>query len=1084
MNREYPVEETFLDRLTDWDERLEKGETIQNAPDLDSKQILDQKLNRGLACLKKLDSIRRRKADTPTTSSTKISEFNFTPVKYRLPCHFGKFDLLSELGRGGFGVVFLARDRVLDCEVALKMPHSHVLTNDSLRERFLREARVAAGLSHPNIVAVHEAGSMGPVNYIVYSYCAGITLGDWIRAQKDQIPAQQAAEWVASLADAVSFAHSKGVLHRDLKPSNILLHDSQSNGPTIVTSSHRTSSFIPKITDFGLAKLEREKQQTATGAILGTPCYMAPEQASGKNAIGNGVDIHALGVLLYELLAGHPPYRGESDYETLQLVSKQEPLPLRKLRPKLSKDLDTICLKCLQKDPALRYRTAADLAADLRRYLRGEPIHARPVSWVERSWRLCKRHPLVTGLAAALLLATVSGIAGIAYQNHERGVQADATKAWLHKHLEFLRTIVTDAQEMMKDVRTEKQGREKLISLLPYFEALLIDPQTEPSLQLEAARLASQVGSIHYTLAEYQKSSVRYQQSIDLFEQLIKKHGASSSLLEEEASVLSRLAFSQRTLKKHAESEKLYRRAISQMMDELQKHPENTKAMAFIADALVYNCFNLTEMERLAEVEQDLLLAMNHIEKALSLKPDDDRLLLTQAIVFDDLGWHCMSVKRMDEADRHLQNALSIRQAVFERSPKQLGVAEALARSHWRVGVYSHRQGLWKESEEHYKTSINMNDQMMKDHPFAPGIAHNAAWDRVILSNLLEEDKIKRYEDAEKLFREAIDIRKKCQRDFPQHELNQFELVALHFRLSSNLRAQSKAIEADETYLEGLSLNERLIVDFPKVTRHREQYASRLQTLARQYETDRQSDKAADINQKLLQVREKLVEDYPDVVNYQRDLDASYTKFGNNYRSTKQWQKSSDMMARIVPLRARILEGSGYSARDRYTLAARLYLWGRDLGELQKHELAIEKLQESLSHYEALRNDGQQIPGLIADHGHACMQLGYERVTLKQMLLAHEAFLKALPLRERLFSAGKTVTTRNMLAKCHYMLFQTFWYVKHDGAAAIEHYVLSSVIDPVYCKLPVDPNWLIKMAWLHNKITPRTASTPSASSGK
>lgn len=1084
MNPEHPVEDTFLDRLADWDERLEKGEVIQNIPDGDSKLILDQKLHRGLACLKQLDSIRRRKVDTPTTQSTKVSEINFTPVKYRLPCRFGKFDLLSELGRGGFGVVFLAKDRVLDCEVALKMPHSHVLTNDSLRERFLREARVAAGLNHPNIVAVHEAGTIGPVNFIVYTYCPGITLGDWIRSQKEQIPAQQAADWVASLADAVAFAHSKGVLHRDLKPSNILLHDLQSNGSTIVTGSHRTSSFIPKITDFGLAKLEREKQQTATGAILGTPCYMAPEQASGKNAIGNGVDIHALGVLLYELLAGHPPYRGETDYETLQLVSKQEPLPLRKHRPKLSKDLETICLKCLQKDPALRYLTAADLAADLRRYLRGEPIQARPVSGIERCWRLCKRHPMVTGLAAALLLATVGGIAGIAYQNHERGLQADATKVWLHKHLEFLRTIVTDAQEMMKDVRTEKQGREKLISLLPYFEALLIDPQTDLSLQLEAARLASQVGSIHHTLAEYQKSSVRYQQSIDLFEQLIKKHGSTSSLIEEEAAVINKLAFSQRTLKKHVESEKLYRRAIGQMMDELQKHPENTKAMSFIADALVYNCVNLAELDRLAEVQKDLLLAMSYIEKALSLKPDDDRLLLTQAIVFDDLGWHCLSAKRMDEADQHLQKALSIRQELFERVPNLPGVPEVLARSHWRVGVYSHKQGLWKDAEEHYKTSININDQLMKDHPFAPGIAHNAAWDRLILCNLFEEDKIKRYEDAEKLFREAIDIRKKCQRDFPQHELNQFELATLHFRLSSALRAQSKLKEAEDTYLEGLLHNERLIVDFPKVTQHREQYASRLQTLAKLYETDRQSDKAAGINQKLMQVREKLVRDYPDVVNYQRDLDTSYSRMGNSYRASKQWQKSSDMMAQIVPLRARIYEGSGYSPRDRYTLAVRLYLWGRDLGELQKHEQAIEKLQESLAHFETLQKDAQQFSGMIADHGHTCMQLGYERIALQQFSLAHEIFLKALPLREKLFAAGKTVTTRNILAKCHYMLFQTYWYVRHDLAAATKHYLLSSIIDPVYSKPPVDPLWLIKMAWMYNKMTPRAASGPSASSGK
>ena len=161
MNQEHPVDDVFEKRLADWADRLEKGESIQDTVNGDSTELLDKKLNRGLACLKQLNNIRRRHIEAPTTQISKSAELSITPIRFKLPCRFGKFDLLSELGRGGFGVVFLARDRVLDCQVALKMPHAHVLTNVQLRERFIREARVAAGLQHSHIVAVHEAGEVG-----------------------------------------------------------------------------------------------------------------------------------------------------------------------------------------------------------------------------------------------------------------------------------------------------------------------------------------------------------------------------------------------------------------------------------------------------------------------------------------------------------------------------------------------------------------------------------------------------------------------------------------------------------------------------------------------------------------------------------------------------------------------------------------------------------------------------------------------------------------------------------------------------------------------------------------------------------
>lgn len=1069
MNQDHPGEDAYEQRLAEWEDRLERGDAVEETTSGDSSEMLDAKLHKGLACLKQLNNLRRRSAETPISQRTRVAEVSFTPVKYKLPCRFGKFDLLSELGRGGFGVVFLALDRVLDCQVALKMPHTHVLTNVSLRERFVREARVAAGLQHSNIVAVHEAGEVGPVNYIVYAFCPGITLAEWMRIQKDQIQAQQAADWVACLAEAVAFAHSKGVLHRDLKPANVLLQDPMSNGSTIVVGAHRLSPFIPKITDFGLAKLEREKQQTATGAILGTPTYMAPEQATAKGPIGPAVDIHALGVILYEMLAGQPPYRGENDYETLQLVSKQEPLPLRKHRPKLSRDLETICLKCLQKDPTLRYASASDLSADLRRYLAGQPIHARPVSVVEHSWRICRRHPLVSGLVIALFLALVGGVATFLYQNHYRGLQAEATKAWLQKYLEFLRTNVQASQEMLKDVRTERQGREKLISLIPYYEALLNEAQTEPSLQIEAARLASQAGSIHHSLAELDKAIARYLQSIELLEQVRKRQGHSYELIEEQSTYITRLAFAYRHQGKWADSERTYRSAMKQMQDELARQPENTRILAFLSNALVYNAYNLQKQSRGDEAEQDLLLAMKHIEKALSIKPDDDNLVLTQAVVMDELGQHYMNKKRMNEAESSIHQALAIRQRLFDRNPKMQGLASVLARSHWRLGQFSWKMGRRNDAEEQYLISIKMNDQLMVENPDSPGIAHNAAWDRIILCDLLEE--FRRYNESEKYIREALAIRTKCLAEFPQHEDNQYELVTMKFRLAKALRAQGKRDEAETVYQDGLTSHERLIGTFPHDVKIKEGYANRLQTLAKLYEDDHQPDKALAAGVNLMKAREKLVESFPEVVSYKRELDGCYGKLAGHYRKKADWEHAAQMSGRAIPVRQQICANKEATPKDRHTLAQREYAHALDLVQLQQHEKALVMFASSAELEEALLVESYRSAGLELELATIRLQEGNAHFALKRYQAAHQGFSKACTVIEPLYMKEKNKAQLNLLTICHYALFRTSWQASYDVCGAIKHYAICNMLSPTYCNWPVHPYTVIRRVhgWVKGK---------------
>jgi serine/threonine-protein kinase len=307
------------------------------------------------------------------------------------------YEILDVLGVGGMGIVYKARQHRLDRLVALKMIRAGAGARPDDLTRFEVEARAVAAIDHPNIIQIHEIGEYGGLPYFSLEYLAGGSLAERIDGKPQ--PVAEAARILQILARAIDVAHHHGIIHRDLKPANILL----------------ASDGTLKVADFGLAKrLEADSGQTRTGSILGSPSYMAPEQAMGEATVGPAADQYALGAILYELLTGRPPFRGTSIIETLDLVRHQEPVPPAQLLPRLPRDLETICLKCLEKDPARRYRDVAALAEDLRRFQAGEPIEARPVSAAERLWRWCLRNRRVASLAAALVLFVISGLVGLA----------------------------------------------------------------------------------------------------------------------------------------------------------------------------------------------------------------------------------------------------------------------------------------------------------------------------------------------------------------------------------------------------------------------------------------------------------------------------------------------------------------------------------------------------------------------------------------------------------------------------------------------------------------------------------------------
>ena len=486
------------------------------------------------------------------------------------------YEVLGELGRGGMGVVYRARQIILNRPCVLKMILAGVHANAESFVRFLAEAEAVARLQHPNVVQIHHIGEADGLPFFELEYVDGGSLDR--RLDGTPWKARRAAELIESLARGVSEAHRLGIVHRDLKPANILM----------------TAQGLPKIADFGLAKsLTNDSGLTRTDSIMGSPGYMSPEQAEGKTKdVGPLADVYALGAILYELLTGGPPFRGTTALEIIEQVKNAEPVPPSRLVPGLPRDIETIALKCLQKEPEKRYASTDAVAEDLRRFLVGEAIIARPVPFWVRSIKWARRRPAIAalGLTVFVLLAAMVGLGVLAYARIDGALrvaevrrraaeasQIEALKQSKAAEAHFARarravdeSFTTVSESRLLNVPGLRALRANLLaSSMKFYGEFLEERRDDPSLKHDLLRTRLRVAEVLRDLGRTKEASESFEGAADGYEQALRDRPDDLDLKVGLADALNRTAMSKPPEEKRA----TLRRVIALREEVLKARP-------------------------------------------------------------------------------------------------------------------------------------------------------------------------------------------------------------------------------------------------------------------------------------------------------------------------------------------------------------------------------------------------------------------------------------------------------------------------------------------------------------------------------
>jgi len=559
------------------------------------------------------------------------------------PRVFGHYELLGELGRGGMGVVYRARQREANRVVALKVIRRDRLealprdTQTSAIDRFRHEAQAAAQLEHDNIVTVYEVGEIEGEHFFSMRYVEGRSLAEMLR--QGPMDNRRAARYLEPVARAVHEAHQRGILHRDIKPQNILVDE-------------KTDRAL--VADFGLAKLtEGQEELTRAGEVMGTPSYMSPEQARDSARVTASTDIYALGATLYHMLTARPPFHAATPLETLRQVIDREPVPPRQLNHAIDRDLETICLKCLEKEPARRYPTAEALADDLKRYLQGQPISARPIGPAGRLWRWCRRNPVVAallGLAVSFLILALVATA-VGYVKTSAALrQSEANYQKAKQAVDEFFTTVSE-ETLLNQPGMQPVRRELLAKALPFYREFLAQQRDDPTVRDELAATYFRVGLVTEAIESPEKALPYYRRAIELQSQLLREQPDRLSHLKALGDSHNALGRVLVRLRKPHEAAAAYDEAIRLREKLVEAVPENLEYRRALANAQMNRGLVEKEQGRLEQAQRWFDQAQQLRQAVLEKSPEHLNTLRDRAVGYFNLAGLYLLRARADPAE-------------------------------------------------------------------------------------------------------------------------------------------------------------------------------------------------------------------------------------------------------------------------------------------------------------------------------------------------------------------------------------------------------------------------------------------------
>jgi serine/threonine protein kinase/tetratricopeptide (TPR) repeat protein len=898
----------------------------------------------------------------PSANPPPNSESAFERIHY-----FGDYELLEEIARGGMGVVFRARQVSLNRIVAVKMLLFGRFASDEFVKRFRAEAEAAANLQHPNIVAIHEIGEHEGQHYFSMDYVAGENLAQLVR--ENSLPAKRAAEYVKIVAETIHYAHQHGVLHRDLKPSNILIDQFDR----------------PRITDFGLAKrLDTDPDISKSGRVMGSPSYMPPEQANPQRGkVGIYSDVYSLGAVLYHLVTGRPPFLAGTLEGTILQLLHNEPVPPRMLNGDVPRVLETICLKCLEREPRKRYGSAQELADDLGRWLEGVPIAAHPISSVEKVWRWCRRKPAVASLSAAVLLSLLAGT-GVSTWLAMR-----ATRNW---HIAIEESAGNDKlvgfmREMLEEIpNSMAQGRDATMLRELVDKASARMDKTVPTHHRAEANLRNTVGKIYLDIGDYAKAETMFQQALTTEREL---HGSNHLHVAWYLNLLSQTHFKQRRLQ-DAEAETLQalsslekggrdavwdleesRSMLANLRMEQGRAEEAEKLLRQVLDARKQRLGDqdpgaVSALGNLAAIlltEGKLQEAETMQRKVLELrkqKPEEDLV----ATALNNLAATLWGQANYTEATERLKEALAIRDRVL--GPHHPDTIDSML---WLSAMLIGRN-LEREAEPILQQLLVTQRGLGREN----GEAAAQATD--LLAQVMEQRNA--LTNAEALSRQAVEM---SQRIFGQESK---ELAGSLSTLSSIYKKEARLADAEKAQRQALDIRTRVFGPKHVTT------AASLHSLAVILRDERQFLEADEKFEAALAIRRKFLDaGHPSIATSLHEYAGSLLDQGKLEAAEKKYLEALTMRTRIP------------GPEDPDTIET-LYNLANALAQLGEFDKAEERYREVLRLRQKVQGPEDRRVAETVD------RLVFVQWEQGRKDVAETTFLAALPIYRKLLNEGDT----------------------------------------------------------------------------